>query len=405
VKKEMSETTERLSRELQESLDTPIDTKTITVLPSASATDRFLACAYPWGKVVDAFEGEVDAAARFGSAFHEGLAFRIAKKGAQKHYRALAKKYGDDINPSALRDRIDAAYPVLTTWLGGDNPWGIDFTRWELHVEKAYAYNIEAETARWCDNASENHEYLDRQPNELPGTADVIAANSFRRNNPKWNPPKFGSRNFVLILDHKSGWEVGSPRESGQLRSLALGGCRLYNANRAIVAFLHAPENMAPTVYADTLDADDLKQHAADLRDANARAGDGSMKPGEHCKYCRVFSVCPTNAGALVQLRGSFAIRSAEDAGLAHQTLGEFRRRFASIDAAVDAEIRAWITKHGDALRPDGREVGFVERDYTNLSQASIVRALGKLEGGRLIQKLKKLGCIEESKRRELRVK
>ena len=389
---------------LKDALDKPIETKTVVVQPTASKTDRFLACAYPWGLEV-AVEGEVDAAARFGSAFHEGLAICFGKGNKAAAFRIdwkrLAAKYGPDINPQALRERVLAAYPVLTAWLRQENPWGINFYTWKLRVECALTYDIEAGTARWCALPDESHEYTDRRPNELPGTADVLGAGKMvRKHIPKRVVDK---RNTVLILDHKSGWAVGSPRESGQLRSLALAACRLHHVDRAIVAFLHAPHDMAPTVYADTLDASELEQHAADLKLANSRRGDGSMRPGPHCKWCQAFSICPTNAGALTEIRGA-AMATAEDVGLAHARLADFRRRFADIDAMVDAEIRSWIKQHGEAIRPDGCAVDFVERDYTNLSQASIVRALGKLEGGRMIARLKKLGCIEESRRRELRV-
>jgi hypothetical protein len=387
---------EALSTELQKLPPAP---KTITIQPTASKTDRFLACAYPWGKTVIA-EGEVDAAARFGSAFHEGLALHLANGPAG--YTKNAAKFGSDINPQAVEDRVRNAFTVVSAWLGGENPWGINFTRWGLHIEQAFAYNIETGEARWCDAPDESHEYIDRQENELPGTADIIGFGAFRRNGSKTSQK--GARNFILILDHKSGWAVGSPRESGQLRSLALAGCRLYGVDRAIVAFLHAPADMAPTVYADTLDAAELNDHATALKAALERVKEGWIKPGPHCKWCQAFTICPTNAKALLDIRGMSAMQTAEDVGLAHARLTDFRRRFADIDAVIDAEIRAWVAKNGAALRPDGFGVDFVERDYTNLSQASIVRALGKLEGGKMIARLKKLGCIETSTRRELRV-
>jgi hypothetical protein len=389
-----------------------------TIEPTMSKTDRFLACAYPWGKQVEVSEGLVEAPARFGSAFHEVMALIISKgltDGLKSYshkpiawWRKIAARWSDDpkspdIDAEALRDRVLNAAPVLLKWLAGENPWRIDFRNWGIATELALAYDIETETTRLCSNPNERHEYVDRKENELPGTADILGIGIDEKTKTGKKKDDF-NHNTVLVIDHKSGWDVGSPRESSQLKSLALAACRLYNVDRAIIAFLHAPRDMAATVYADTLDADDLRTHADELKTANARRGDGSMTPGDHCKWCQAFTICPTNAGALLELRLKNQLQTAEDVGAAHQRLKEYERRFLDLQSLVDGEIRNWIKAHGAAIRPDGSAVDFVERSFTNLSQASIIRALGKLKGGKEIERLKKLGAIEQGVRKELRV-
>ena len=187
--------------------------------------------------------------------------------------------------------------------------------------------------------------------------------------------------------------------------TLALAAAKLYGCNNAIVGFMHAPAGFTPTIYADTFDADDLNRHAANLLEAENRRDSGFIRPDFYCRYCQTFSACPVNQPALIELRNGKALQSAEDVGAAHQKLSEMKKRFESMADVIDGEIRSWIRQNGEAIRPDGRPVDFVSRPFTNLSQASIIRALGKLEGGRLIERLKKLGCIESGERKELRIK
>jgi hypothetical protein len=377
-----------------------VDEHPIIVEPTMSKTDRFLGCAWPWGK--QAVDNEVGEEARFGSALHEALALAAVNLPAISKINRIAKKF--DVEADALVDRFKAAKLTLDAWMSGENPWGIDFRKWNLEVETALAYDIEADTARYCEGPNERHEYVDRRACEIPGTADIMGVGrglkelNFSKKKPKLPP------NTVLILDHKSGWDVGAPIESGQLKSLALAACKLHGARRAIIAFLHAPRDIAATVYADTIDEDGLEQHAMELRAANERRGNGSMRPGPWCKWCQVFSICPTNAPALLELRLKSTLTTAEDVGAAHQRLQEYRQRFANLYAIIDDEIRNWIKQNGTALRPDGDGVDLVERDYANLSQQSIIRALGRLKGGREIQRLKKLGAIETGTRKELRI-
>jgi hypothetical protein len=383
--------------ELATSLAAPPPPPTTKIVkPSMSATDRFLECAWPWGREVSA-EGVTGAPARFGSAVHEVLERSVParKLMSRKQIAEIAERWsidGDVLAPD-VEERSRQALAVILAWLDGDNPWSINFTKWKLRYEVPIAYDIEASTAEEIKKADGAHDYGVELP-RLPGTADLVGVGAMRGK---------GFLDTVLVLDHKTGYYVGSPFESGQLQSLALAFARLHGVQKAIIGFVHMPQHTAPTVYVDTLGEDDLFKHAKKLETANARVGDGSLKPGYWCQWCPAALECPTNATAIQEMRPR-ALMTSEDVGAAHQRLAAMKSRFEMLAGAVDDEIRAWVRKNGAALRPDGQAVDFVPREFSHLSQASIIRTLGEFEGRKLIEKLKKLGCIETGSRKELRV-
>ena len=396
----------RASKALQEELDANEQCaderpKTIVVQPTMSKTDRLLACAFPWGKTVTA-EEDVGQPARFGSAFHELMAMR--KSPSRRTIARIAAKWtrDGDVDGNELEARYLAAKPVLDKWLRGDNAWRIDFTKWRIEREIGLAYNYESDTARRIALPDENHIYNDARANELPGAADIFGITQ-ELPRPCSNLPNH--RRTALILDHKSGFTVPQPCESGQLKSLALAACRLTGAKRAIIGFPHSPgDSSTPVVLADELSSDELDVHRDALREAFSRIGDGSLKPGEWCKYCPALAICPAHTTALAEMRGdSSALATPEDAGRAHQRLTQLRAQFKQYDALIATELRAWVRKNGAAPRPDGAVVDLVERSYESLSKSSIIRALGPIEGGRMIQKLDRLNCIERDSRVELR--
>jgi DNA-binding transcriptional ArsR family regulator len=169
---------------------------------------------------------------------------------------------------------------------------------------------------------------------------------------------------------------------------------------RIVVGFVHAPANSRPTIYAEEITHKALAEYARNLHTALERVGDGSLRPGPWCKYCPARGVCPTRTSALAELKAPQGIAlTAERVGARHQALEIYR----DLAHQVDEENRAWITKNGAAVRPDGKLVDFISRHYSNLSQASIVRALGPIKGGEMIDDLKEKGCIEQGERMELR--
>lgn len=391
----------RISKQLREELEKPEVVelrRLIVVQPTMSKTDRLLACAFPWQKEVPA-ETEVAQPARFGSAFHELMAHWLQKGflASTKTVKRIAKKWSvdGDVEAAELETRTNRAIPVLHQFLCGVNPWKIDFRQWRMEVEVALAYNIENDTAREISPPDEKtHEYRDARAGEFPGSADIVLVGIYK------------GQNTVLVLDHKSGFLITAPEASGQLKSLALAACRVKHApQQALIGFLHAPgDGTTPTITCDELSATDLTQHSHALQDAFADIGNGTLRPGPHCRWCPALSICPAHTSALAEIRGSAEmIVSPEQAGFAHQKLTALRSAFKQYDDMITAEIRAYVKQNGSCPRPDGSAVGLIERSYESLSKSSILDALGPLKGAREIRRLEKLGCVKKSNRLELR--
>lgn len=360
--------------------------------PTMSKTDDLLSCQWPYGKPYPDQE-EVSEAARFGSAFHEVVAGALRSPKATFatlfDYEALAKRY--DVDEELVKDRVLTALPFLIRWLTGDNPWKINFAKHKLITEKSVALHVFREEARICDPPDPvTHVYPDRRPGEFVGTADLFVV---------------PDEDTLLVLDHKSGYDVGEPEVSGQLKSLALTIATLHGlrckGTKIILAYLHAPRENIPTVYAGTIDVDELTAHAKALRTAYRRIGKGFLRPSGHCSYCPAYMLCPTQHSNLVALkRGAMgAPLTAERVGFIHEALAEYHR----LDERLKSEMKRWIEQNGPGVRPDGQLVDLIEKPWTNLSQASIKRALGEVEAARVIKMLEKKGCIEHTTRKEMR--
>lgn len=382
--KELAELLER-----EDSPEAGVDPERYTLLPTASKTDLLFACTWPWGRNVQ--RQEAGERARFGSAFHESL--EVMLHGEAANHQATATAW--NIEALELQERVVDAFAVVYPWLQGENQWGIDFTT-GLSTEIAVAYDYLADTARQCDPPDEHHEYLDRGPSDIPGTADVVSVVP--------NPPD-GKGPLLLVLDHKSGWNVSAdwqahtPGESGQLRTLALALCRLYDVERAIVAYFHAPAEGHPQVFPDMLLKSDLEAHRKALRFAHVNIGSGWMRPGPWCSHCPAWIDCPTQQSALVDLKRGAGALTSERIGSMHQAM----QLYDQMRDRLREEMRAWIRAHGIGVRPDGLVVDLVSRKRSNLSQASIMRTYGALKGAKLIDKLKNEGAIEEIDTLELR--
>jgi len=363
------------------------------IVPTASRTDLLFACTYPWGR--RAPKTDPGPPARFGLAFHKAMEL-LFSEGAYDP-ETIASRHG--IDAEELRTRVEPSYSVLRKWLT-ENLFDLKFIRPQTEV--SVAYNPWEDTARDClPPTEETHEYSDRRPGEIPGTADLVAAAQGDRSKILGDPSK------VLVVDYKSGWDVGAswqphtPAESGQLRSLALAFSRLWGAKELFVAFLHAPAGGAPEVLSDRLTLEDLEEHRRNLRRAMGQIGSGWMRPREWCAHCPGFSICPAQSNALVALNRPPGPLSASRVGAIHQATGLYDK----LRERLRDEIRAWVKQHGPGIRPDGQIVDLVETETTNLSQASIERALGPLKGAKEIERLNKLGCIEKKKRVELRAR
>jgi len=377
-----------LSKELSKELAKPEKPKLRVLQATASKTDLLLRCQWWVGKEVPA--EEVGEPALFGSAFHEGIAASLTKKtyGAT---RKLAAKWG--VDPTKLQNRLWQAAPILWKWLKS-NEFGLDFTR-DLRVEVPMAYDL----ARGCGIAipphDESHHYQVTRW-QHPGTVDLLSLASY-------NSGLALNQRACLVLDHKTGYDIPSVAESGQLLSLALAAKSLYQADRIIIGFFTAQVDTPPEVLALELSEQALMYFARELQEAYAKIGGSYLNPNGHCGQCPGFAICPTQTTALDDLGRPRGALTLEKAGAMHQKLQAYEKQFNRLADMLREEIRSLVEKSGPIPRPDGQFVGLVSRSYTNLSQASIKRALGEVKGGREIARLEKLGCVESSERLELR--
>jgi hypothetical protein len=365
-----------------------------TIHATMSKTDDLLACAWRWGRQAPRDTGSD--ASRFGVACHD----IYAKLGAEdlslkdtKALRAACVAVGDSFKVDAkeVESLVVQSWPVFSQWMKGANPFRINFHDKGLaKYEYSVAYNVTETTARECESPNEaTHVYGDCDyETELPGTADVVF---YRR------------KEYLCILDYKTGEDVPEPSQSGQLKSLAVALVDIYpEAKQVIVGLLHAPRRTGvPTVYVDTLSAKDIAYHRDALCFAWQQRG-LSMSPGTVCQYCPLLTSCPTQSSMLVELKkgsaGNLALTS-ERVGAIHVAL----QQYDSLAEQLRSQLKAWVRTNGPAVRPDGKVLDIVKREYETLSKTSLMTALGAVEGEKELAKLRKRGCLKKDEREELR--
>jgi len=362
---------------------------------------------------------------RYGSAFHEVVANSLEAGVPPKLSLAalpnVAERFG--VDAAELREHAQEGYLTLLDWLGGRNAWSMNLLpvpKGAIIIEKAIAYDTVTGKARLVSSVDENHVYTDVTDDEHPGTVDLaINLKAYGKRVPA------RLRRAVIVLDHKTGMTFDTPRESHQLRSLAVAFCRYWGADRAIVAINHAPRDGVPAIFADELTPAELQAHADLLGPAFQRIGDGSLRPGPECGYCAANSVCPVYGGSLAGLTrelramdgslleplqqeagkavrpvGQLDLDTPEGLGKLHMILQMMRKMDETYTEVLKQKLREGVV----AVRPDGKlsVLKTVERD--NLSLASIRRAFTKPgEAARIEKMLRDAGAIEKLPREELR--
>lgn len=375
--------------------------------PTASKTSLLLECSYPFGPEVESSipAAEPTQAMRYGSAFHEAMAQILTDKDSVSFDR-LATKWGvnGDLDVSELAGHVQQAASHLAHWLAGDNPFKINFTEnVEFQIEASYA--VRAGRRVTLDEASHTYEGLDST--DIGGTVDLAILHK--------------PTNTCLVLDYKTGKseDFSRPETNKQLLTLALPFA--FNGWNIIVGILHTPRFGLPAMYAERIARTNLFDHALKLSTALDKRGDGSMRPGAWCSRCPALSACPTNSGRLLDEAGTLVEKAAlvgselalvnsgeiisreEKLGRLHLLLTRFRE----LDKRAIDEIKAAMTADANLVpfRPDGKQLMLKEKTSESLSKSSILRALGKEEGEKMVAKLRELGCIETVARTELHAK
>jgi hypothetical protein len=383
--------------------------------PSASRTELLLECSYPFDPRHTFAPGEVGEPARYGSAFHEVLARVLDHPKANTHREIgrwasiAAKRYAlDDSIVEELTLHVTQAAPVLITWLGGKNPWREDFTKSKLETEQSFAWSPSL-LARDTASPDSEHVYPELKPRQMGGTVDLL-----RRS---------GAGKMALVLDHKTGEDPSGsfsrPHKLPQLLSLAAAVTSLTGTRKsAIVAVFHARRRGLPIVYSEKVDSPTLQEHSGKVFEALLRVGDGSLRPGAWCARCPARSVCPAQDAELLshaaKLLGGLHAQGSEallvsngNAGLTRaQALGnlyEIVKKSEDLAARAREEIRNEIvrTKVMPELA-DGRHLTVISREVERLSKSTLTRGLGRLAAEREIERLRKIGGLEQATQTQL---
>jgi hypothetical protein len=386
--------------------------------PSASRAEILSNCSYAFGKEVGHEEASV--AARYGSAFHSLLAdLIVGKKVPAAAYSTTAKQWGVQDLTTELMPHVQAGHETLSKWLS-KNEYRLDFSRSaKTTVEKAVAL-LPWQRGREIEPHDEEHRYHGLEQGELPGTLDYM--------NEDAETKKVGVKKRLLVmLDHKTGEEDFSrPLEKHQLLALGAAIMRWRGVKEMILGVLWARRRGMPKVYSEKVKLSELAEFETKLQTGLARIGDGSMRPGPWCKWCPAQPVCPaqdaellSKAGALLKQLGavgeslsmgaaSMAMVKAPSASMSREKkLGHLYDVIRFNQRVIDrcrVEMKNEIIADPTLLPPTSEGEYLIVREFEkeSLGKSSIIAAMGKMAGEKMIEKLRAAGAIKKSKVQQL---
>ena len=390
--------------------------------PSASNTFLLLGCPRPFdpGLMLDLEEADNSSnePRRYGSGAHQVIATVIRhaafnKKAADKFFASSAyataideatTHYGVRGTAPEMTGHVKSTYGTLRNWAENEG-YGALTTK-EILVEKSYAIATRGKGGARVIGppTEEDHAYEAMRPGEIPGTVDL-----------KLVPHE--ARLPIVFLDHKFGsvdHGFALPAKLPQLRTLGLASEGPAEAKRAkVVGIVHADRRGLPVVYADPIEARDLAAHRKVLGAALERVGDGSLRAGSWCTHCPARIGCPAHAdnlvgdaAAAIVAAGGVLLRPEASAGLSKvekaARLYVLRKQLEPLLKAADAETRE-LVRAGEIIEIPGKGVLTMRKEeYETLSKTSVVEALGKLEGEKELERLRRRGVIKKATREKM---
>lgn len=338
--------------------------------------------------------------ANYGSGIHEVLAARIVAPPKKMSAFKVANKWGitDADEQRAFVAHAKEAVESFITWMTKRNPWNVNLAaRAKIRTEMSVAYDVAKNKTRLTSNpTSDTHEYKGLAPGELPGTADVVIDEIGNGNGDgKASAPD------IIVIDHKTGDGFNMPRENAQLKSLALANAVRVGAKTAAIAIFHTPVENVSTMYVDEIDYEEIKEFRAQLRSAWKNIGTGQMRPGAHCSFCPASTICPTQAGAIVQVETGLAM-TPERVGEIAQKLAAFQKT----GEKIEAEIKAWIKTYGvpgsdgahAVPRPDGKwyRTKPTKQAAWQITTKQLREVLGVEAAEKIFEALRKAGHLKD---------
>lgn len=376
---------------------------------SASWAWLLLHCSFPWDKHID--RDEAGEPARYGSAFHEGIArlLRGERIPAPWLKRNVARWGLKSDAAEELRIHIRESHAYFSQWLRGRNEFGIVWPERTAQIEKAVALTPLV-GARSIALPDEEHRYHGLKPYEIPGTFDYV-----------------NTHQTLIVVDHKTGEseDFSQPETKPQLLILGAAMMRLSRRKECIVAVHHTRRRGLPKMYAEKITLADVAPFEKQLQNALARIGDGSLRPGTWCERCPGAAVCPARDGALLDRAGD-VLTGLTAAGGALSTQGlspndvaiatvsktaitpehklgvlyEIARLAERMNRRIRDELRAHLLANPGILpeTPSGEYLVIREYDRETISKSSILEAFGKVGGERELKRLREAGAVNKTK-------
>lgn len=166
----------------------------------------------------------------------------------------------------------DTAWWHLRKWLDG-------FVKLypRVDAERAFAYSTRTGEARELDTFEQHRAYGQMEPDEIPGSADLIAHGQ-----------------TLTVVDIKTGKRKNTEpaSENKQMRTLGLMAARAHGVESVHVGLVFVNETGVEEDWTE-LDDLDLDVHGARLKAALDGAATALPVLGKHCKYCRAKHGCP----------------------------------------------------------------------------------------------------------------
>ncbi len=377
--------------------------------PSASRTELLLACPRPFGLDVEVEADAPGEPARYGSAFHQVIAACLrspAKKTLEQtaaYARAVdkaAKSYDVRRAADELAGHVKSSVKVLRNWLEREKLEVVS-------VEEAYAVHPRPDgewKARMILPHDEDHQYT-VEVNDIPGTVDLIAESK--------------NKSRSVVIDHKTGGgdndSFAQPVTIPQMQTLGL----VADSPNVEVGIFHADRRGLPAMYVDPYEGSLRRTHAKALYRALGLVDSGFLRPGPHCNRCPAKVGCPAHTADLLAESSAALVSGANKLAVEPMTgllapetgaslevragaLYELLKKFRKLEKAGSEEIRRLVKAGAVIETREGKVLAIQEQTYEVLSKKSVIEALGKVAGEKVLAKLRAQGAIREAKREML---
>lgn len=349
---------------------------------TASKVALVLECARALGEPRDPDPLGPGEAALYGSCLHEACDPDGNPEDAARAYvAATGADYATTLEE--VKQHATAVLSLVKRELVDDG-WRV------VAAEVPRAWSPTRDHVRAIELDKATHTYTGLAEDEIGGTCDLVLEKGARR----------------MVLDYKTGHgrveAYHLPATLAQLRVLG----EMWDASE--LAILHCARQTPPILYSDPVRLD-TPEWVSGLVAAMARRGDGSLRPGEWCRFCPVRGSCVAHAGeviqsasALVKAGGTKLAGGELTPGAAHMFLERFERLAKLARASVRAAVQA---SDLPIVRPDGKVLELTDQTYESVSKASIIKAYGKEEGERRLDELREVGAVKQGTRRVMKAR